>query len=198
LNLAARTPMQRMTPSTLAETASIFCETLSFAAAIQGASTAERIVLLDTALSRDLQTIVDIHSRFIFEKAVFEKRAERDLTVAELRQLMTDAQRATYGPDVEPLHPYMWAVKSHYYGPTFYNYPYTFGLLFGAGLYARYLEDPTGFRARYDDFLSSTGMEDAAQLGKRFGANVTDLGFWRAGLDVIRGHIAEFERLTAT
>jgi pepF/M3 family oligoendopeptidase len=198
LNLASRTPLQRMTPSTLAETASIFCETLSFDAAIGDASPEERLVLLDTALSRDLQTVVDIHSRFLFEQAVFEKRAERDLTVAELKQLMTEAQRATYGPDVEPLHPYMWVVKSHYYGPTFYNYPYTFGLLFGIGLYARYLDDPAGFRARYDDFLSSTGMEDAAQLGQRFGADVTDIGFWRAGLDVIRGHIAEFERLTAT
>jgi pepF/M3 family oligoendopeptidase len=197
LNLAERTPIQRMTPSTLAETASIFCETLTFDAALQDASTEERIALLDTALERDLQTVVDIHSRFLFEKAVFERRQERDLTVAELKQLMTDAQRQTYGPDLEPLHPYMWAVKGHYYGPTFYNYPYTFGLLFGVGLYARYLEDPEGFRRQYDDFLSSTGMADAATLGVRFGADVTDIGFWRAGLDVVRRHIEEFERLTA-
>ncbi|NLI00970.1 MAG: M3 family oligoendopeptidase [Chthonomonadales bacterium] len=198
LNLAERTPIQRLTPSTLAETASIFCETLSFDAALQEASADERIALLDTSLERDLQTVVDIHSRFLFEKAVFERRKSRDLTVAELKQLMTDAQRQTYGPDVEPLHPYMWAVKGHYYGPTFYNYPYTFGLLFGIGLYARYLDDPNGFRARYDEFLSSTGMDDAASLGMRFGADVTDIGFWRAGLDVVRTHIAEFERLTGT
>ncbi len=197
LNLAKRTPIQRMTPSTLAETASIFCETLSFDAALQGASKDERVALLSTSLDRDVQTVVDIHSRFLFEKAVFERRQERDLTVAELNGLMTDAQRQTYGPDIEPLHPYMWAVKGHYYGPTFYNYPYTFGLLFGIGLYARYTEDPDRFRDSYDDFLSSTGMNDAAALGKRFGADVTDAGFWRAGLDVVRARIEEFERLTA-
>ena len=197
LNLSERTPIQRMTPSTLAETASIFCETLAFDAALEGASSSERVALLNTSLDRDLQTVVDIHSRFLFEKAVFERRQVRDLTVAEFNALMTDAQRQTYGPDLDPLHPYMWAVKGHYYGPTFYNYPYTFGLLFGIGLYARYLDDPGGFRRRYDDFLSSTGMDDAVTLGKRFGADVTDVGFWRAGLDVVRGHIGEFERLTA-
>ena len=66
----------------------------------------------------------------------------------------------------------MWAVKGHYYGPTFYNYPYTFGLLFGLGLYARYTADPDGFRAGYDDLLSSTGLADAATLAARFGIDV--------------------------
>jgi len=89
----------------------------------------------------------------------------------------------------------MWVVKGHYYGPTFYNYPYTFGLLFGLGIYAVYKQDPELFRERYDEFLSSTGMADAATLGAQFGANIRDIGFLRASLDVIRRHIAEFERL---
>ena len=89
----------------------------------------------------------------------------------------------------------MWAVKGHYYGPTFYNYPYTFGLLFGLGLYARYREDPEGFRGGYDELLSATGLADAATLGGRFGIDIRSVEFWRSSLDVIRGSIAEFERL---
>jgi len=197
LNLAGRRPLQRLTPSTLAETASIFCETLAFDAALGQAGPAERLALLDTTLERDLQVVVDIHSRFLFEKAVFQRRVERDLTVAELKDLMLDAQRSTYGDALDPLHPYMWVVKGHYYGPTFYNYPYTFGLLFGIGIYAVYRRDPEAFRLKYDEFLSSTGMDHAASLASRFGADIRDVEFWRAGLNVIRAHIAEFEKLTA-
>ena len=195
LNLAHRSPMERSTPSTLAETASIFCETLAFDAALEKASKEERIVLLDTVLDRNLAVVVDIHSRFLFEKSVFAKRAERDLTVAEFNNLMLTAQRQTYGDAITPLHPYMWAVKGHYYGPTFYNYPYTFGLLFGLGLYARYRKAPDAFRAEYDDFLSSTGLADAVTLAARFGIDIQSVDFWRSSLDVIRGQMADFECL---
>ena len=58
----------------------------------------------------------------------------------------------------------MWAVKPHYYATAFYNWPYTYGLLFGIGLYARYLDDPDRFRAGYDDLLSATGLGTAAEL----------------------------------
>jgi oligoendopeptidase F len=197
LNMESRTFLQSATPSTLAETASIFCETLTFDAALERAEGPERLALLDASLQRDLLTVVDIHSRFLFEKAVFERRARRTLTPREFRELMLDAQRQTYGDglDGEQLHPYMWAVKGHYYGPMFYNYPYTFGLLFGLGLYRRYQEDPDGFRARYDDLLSSTGLADAATLAQRFGIDVRGLDFWRSSLDVVRENIATFERL---
>ena len=195
LNLAERSSMQRSTPSTLAETASIFCETLAFDGALEKANREERIALLDTVLDRNLAVVVDIHSRFLFEKAVFAKRTERDLTVNEFDTLMLDAQRATYGEEITPLHPKMWAVKGHYYGPTFYNYPYTFGLLFALGLYARYKTDPDAFRADYDDFLSSTGLADAVTLAARFGIDIQSVDFWRSSLDVIRGQIGDFERL---
>ena len=197
LTLADRAPMQRGLPSTLAETASIFCETLAFDAALSSSDTtaSERLVLLDTVLERNLMVVVDIHSRFLFEQSVFARRAARDLTAAEFCALMTEAQRQTYGEKVAPLHPYMWAVKGHYYGPTFYNYPYTFGLLFGLGLYAYFKSHPATFRAQYDDFLSSTGMYDAKTLAARFGIDITTVAFWRSSLDIIRVQIAEFERL---
>ena len=90
----------------------------------------------------------------------------------------------------------MWAVKPHYYSRrSFYNWPYTFGLLFGLGLYARYREDADAFRAGYDDLLSSTGLEGAADLGRRFGIDVSAADFWRSSLDVVRERVAEFESL---
>jgi len=195
LNLAHRTPLQRATPSTLAETASIFCETLCFQSALESATPEQRLVLLNTSLERDLMVVVDIHSRFLFEKRVFERRSQRALTVSELKELMLQAQRATYGRDIDPLHPYMWAVKGHYYGPLFYNYPYTFGLLFGLGLYAEYCRDPGSFHDRYDDLLSSTGLADAAELGRRFGVDIRSIDFWRSSLNVIRQQIADYGTL---
>jgi pepF/M3 family oligoendopeptidase len=197
LNLAERTPLQSGTPSTLAETASIFCDTLSLEAAMKQAAGPERLAALEASLQRDLLVVVDIHSRFLFEKAVFERRSRRELTPREFDEQMLDAQRQTYGDGLDPeqLHPKMWAVKGHYYGPTFYNYPYTFGLLFGLGLYARYLQDGAAFRAGYDDLLSSTGLADAATLAQRFGIDLRGVDFWRSSLDLIRGKIAEFESL---
>lgn len=195
LCLEPRTPLQQQIPMTLAETASIFCETLVFEAAVQTASPQEKVFLLDNALSRNLQVVVDIHSRFLFESRVFQKRAERELGEGEFCDLMTQAQRETYGEQLQPLHPYMWAVKGHYYGANFYNFPYTFGLLFALGLYAQYKENPDGFQEKYDDFLSRCGLGGAATLARDFGFDTTQPDFWRGSLNIIREQIDEFEKL---
>ncbi|WP_425145777.1 M3 family oligoendopeptidase [Deinococcus sp.] len=195
LCLKERTPLQAQTPMTLAETASIFCETIIQGEALRGVQGDERLYVLETSLMGQAQVVVDIHSRFLFESAVFEAREKRDLSPAELCALMEDAQRATYGDALSSLHPYMWAVKPHYYGSSFYNYPYTFGLLFGLGLYARYRQEPGSFRARYDELLSRTGMGDAATLAAEFGIDTRDEAFWVSSLDVIRANIAEYEGL---
>jgi oligoendopeptidase F len=195
--LAQRTPMQRHTPMALAETASIFCETLMVASGLDGASEADRLALLDTDLTGSCQVVVDIHSRFLFESAVFDQRRSGTLSAPELCDLMREAQAATYGDgiDAETYHPYMWAVKPHYYSTAFYNWPYTFGLLFGIGLFARYQQDPDRFRAGYDDLLSSTGLATAVDLAARFDIDVTSVDFWASSLDIVRGRIDEFVRL---
>ncbi|MGH2354755.1 MAG: M3 family oligoendopeptidase [Chloroflexota bacterium] len=200
VNLARRTPMQRDTPMPLAETASIFCQTIVTNAALARATGGEKLNILEGNLQDACQVVVDIHSRFLFEQRVFERRVRRELSVDELNALMLEAQRETYGDGLDPdaLHQYMWAMKPHYYSSrSFYNWPYTFGLLFGLGLYARYREDADRFRAGYDDLLSSTGLEGAADLGRRFGIDVRSVPFWRASLDVIRERIDEFEKLAA-
>ncbi|HUS62015.1 MAG TPA: M3 family oligoendopeptidase [Acidimicrobiales bacterium] len=197
VNLADRSPMQRATPMALAETASIFCETLMIEQGLQTVEGADRLGLLDLDLTASAQVVVDIHARFLFESGVFEKRARGPLSVSELNELMASAQREAYGDGLsaDGLHRYAWAWKPHYYGSNFYNWPYTFGLLFGIGLYARYVEDPERFRSGYDDLLSSTGLADAADLGQRFDIDVRDGAFWTASIDVIRARITEFEKL---
>ena len=161
------------------------------------AGDARRLALLDVDLTGATQVVVDIHSRFLFETALMARRAERTLSVDELCDLMLDAQRETYGDGLDPtaLHPWMWAVKPHYYSSAFYNWPYTFGLLFGIGLYTRYLDEPDRFRQGYDDLLASTGLGSAAELAGRFGIDVHDEGFWSASLDVLRQRIDTFVSL---
>jgi pepF/M3 family oligoendopeptidase len=199
LNLAQHTMLNRDTPMTLAETASIFCETIVRNAALQDASRDETLEILEAFLSGACQVVVDITSRFLFETALFEQRAVRDLSVSELCALMIAAQKQTYGDvlDERTLHPFMWAVKGHYYssGFSFYNYPYMFGLLFGLGLYAEYQRAPDAFQARYDDLLASTGLASPIDLAARLGFDLRAPAFWRASLEVIRNDIDRFEAL---
>lgn len=199
LNLAQRTVTQKVTPMTLAETASIFCETIVKKAALAKTEPEEQLVILETSLQGMCQVVVDISSRFLFEQAVFAKRQQRELSVPELNSLMLDAQKQTYGEGLDEnlLHPYMWAAKGHYYSSSrsYYNYPYMFGLLFGLGLYARYQETPSTFREEYDDLLSRTGMGDADELSARFGIDIRTPDFWRSSLDVIRADIDRFIEL---
>jgi oligoendopeptidase F len=196
LCLKDRTPIQSQTPMTLAETASIFCETIVSNAALKEASGLEKLYILDTELQGQTQVVVDIHSRFLFESRVFKARENRELSVAELKTLMLEAQAETYGDGLDPstYHPYMWAVKGHYYsaGLSFYNYPYTFGLLFGLGLYAQYKQNPEDFKTKYDILLSSTGLANAATLASGFGIDIRTPDFWRSSLDQIRNRINEF------
>ncbi len=197
--LAGRTALQRQLPMALAETASIFCETLVVEAGLSHLDGAERLAQLDVDLVGTNQVIVDIHSRFLFETEVFARRERRTLSASELCDMMTAAQSEAYGDglDQSTAHPYMWLLKPHYYGSHFYNWPYTYGLLFGLGLFAEYRTDPERFRASYDDVLSRAGMDTAEELGAAFGLDVTDTAFWTASLDVVRDRIDDYQRLAA-
>ncbi len=193
--MTERTPIQRGTPSSLAETASIFCETILIEHRLAAATDpGERLHLLDVDLQGSTQVIVDIHSRYLFESSVFAARADSTISIDGFCELMAEAQEATYGAGLDPerRHPWMWAAKPHYYGSLFYNWPYAFGLLFGLGLYARYVADPERFRTSYDDLLSSTGLADATALGARFDIDIEDREFWERSLAVIVARIDDF------
>lgn len=202
LNLASQTMLNRDTPMTVAETASIFCETIVRNAALENADRAETLDILEAFLRGACQVVVDITCRFMFETALFEGRQARDLAVQELNALMLDAQKRTYGDalDDQTLHPLMWAAKGHYYssGRSFYNYPYMFGLLFGLGLYAEYRRAPDGFHDRYDALLASTGLAAPAELAGRMGIDLRSGAFWCASLAVVRDDIDRFVALAGT
>lgn len=199
VTLAERTMLQRRLPMALAETASIFCETLVAETALASLDGDERLAVLDVDLIGSNQVVVDIYSRFLFETEVFRRREQRTLGVNELDEMMSAAQLEAYGDGLDQTSALasMWVLKPHYYSAHFYNWPYTYGLLFGLGLYSRYQEDPEHFRAGYETLLSRAGMDTAEQLGAAFDLDVTDEAFWTASLDVIRARIADYERLAA-
>ncbi|HPE37197.1 MAG TPA: M3 family oligoendopeptidase, partial [Spirochaetales bacterium] len=186
-------------PMTLAETASIFAETIVFEDAFSKATGDERLGLLESRLQDGCQVLVDILSRFYFERAVFERRTKGELSPDEFSQLMLDAQKRTYGDGLDPdaLHQYMWAVKSHYYRPelAFYNFPYAFGQLFGLGLYARYRSEGPAFAEAYRTLLVQTGRANAVDVCRSAGFNIETPDFWRSGVKVFADQVAEFERL---
>ncbi len=191
--------LNREYPMTLAETASIFSETLVFRAALSEASEAARPGILDTYLVGASQVIVDILSRFHFESALMRGRPTGELSPRELTSLMLDSQSRTYGDalEEEERHGWMWAVKGHYYSPdlAFYNFPYAFGQLFALSLYSLFREEGSDFAARYRDLLRLTGSADAVAVAKTAGFNIESPDFWRRGITSVTELIEEFERL---
>jgi pepF/M3 family oligoendopeptidase len=194
---ANRTQLQQRTPMTMAETASIMCETIiSNASLKQAKSKEEELAILEGMLNGDSQVIVDIYSRYLFEKEVFERRVKSDLSAEEFCDIMVRAQKATYGDGLDEnyLHKYMWTWKPHYYSAqlSFYNFPYAFGLMFGTGLYAIYQERGDSFIPEYKDLLSSTGLGSAAELANRFGINIRDKAFWEGSLKVVEQRVNRY------
>ena len=184
------------TPMPLAETASIFNETILAHQVLANATEDEQFTLLEASLMESTQTCVDILSRYLFETEVIETRADHAMTVDELKDCMLRAQDATYGDGLakDVRHPYMWACKSHYYssGLNFYNFPYAFGELFGKGVFAQYLKEGDAFVPKYCQLLRSCGSDTIANVAASVGIDVRDPAFWRASLEVIRGEIDRF------
>lgn len=183
-------------PMPLAETASIFCETIVFQAALENANPDEALVILENDLQGSTQVIVDIYSRYLFETALFEKRKEASLSVEELKELMLKAQQDAYGEGLDPtqLHPYMWMCKPHYYysDSNFYNFPYAFGLLFAKGLYAQYQKDKDAFIPKYDQLLTSTGCHTIHEVLETLGINSHKKDFFVQSLQLIQEDIEKF------
>ncbi len=192
-------PLRRGSPMALAETASIFCETLIAEAALAETKPDEQLMILETQLCGATQVCVDILSRFIFESNVFERRTRSELSPDELCELIIDAQRQTYADAVEPetYHRYMWLWKPHYYSYTsnFYNFPYAFGHLFSLGLYALFQQQGRQFVSQYQKLLRSTNTDYAAPLAAQFGIDITKADFWRDSLKIIAAQVERFQRL---
>ena len=182
----------------LAETASTFNECVIMNAAIKAAKTdEEKLALIESQLQDATQVICDIYSRYRFETMVFEKRKEEFLHSSALCDLMTQAQKLSYGDglDEQVMHPFMWVCKSHYYGPTFYNFPYAFGALFARGLYAQYEREGAAFVPKYKKLLYTTAIATAEDTAKVADIDLTDRDFWRSALQMLADEIDLFCQL---
>ncbi len=182
----------------VAETASTFNECVVMASAIaQAADKAEKLALIESQLQDATQIICDIYSRYRFEAAVFANREQEFMGADVLCQMMTKAQKESYGDglDENVMHPYMWACKSHYYGPTFYNFPYAFGGLFARGLYAQYEKEGADFVPKYKRLLYTTPIATAEDTAAVAGIDLTDKEFWRGALQTIADQIDLFCQL---
>lgn len=183
-------------PMPLAETASIFCETIVKNAILKDASKKEKIAIIESSLQDSSQVIVDIYSRFLFESNLFNKRKEYAVSVEEMKNIMLDAQREAYKGSLseDALHPYMWMCKPHYYSAdfNFYNYPYAFGLLFALGLYNIYLEEGDAFIEKYNELLRLTGKADVVDVTKSMGIDIESKEFWEGSLNQVKKQINQF------
>lgn len=192
-------PLNQDYPMPIAETASTFNEVFLGQAALKNAEGEEKIMLIESELKEQNQTVVDIYSRYIFETAVFEKAGNQFLMAEDLKSLMLEAQKATYGDGLDPeyMHPYMWCCKGHYYssGLSFYNFPYAFGNLFAVGLYNLYLKEGDAFVAKYKEMLRTTPSATMEECGAKLGIDLTKKDFWKGSLEIIAGNIEEFCKL---
>lgn len=184
-------------PMTLAETASTFAETIVKQDILAKAPLNDRKQILELDLQDTCQTLVDILCRFYFERQVFEERKDGELTAGDFCRIMAESQEKSYGNGLSSeRHEYMWAVKSHYYitGLDFYNFPYAFGQLFSAALYARYKKEGKSFVETYCQLLGDTGRMSCEDLCKKAGFDITEKEFWKSGIQMYQEEINQFIR----
>ncbi len=193
--IADHRPLNHDYSMPVAETASTFNECVVMNHAIaQVADDAEKLNLIESQLQDVTQIIVDIYSRYRFEDAVLCRRKEEFMGAAELCRIMLQAQADSYGDGLDSAlrHPYMWLCKSHYYGSTFYNFPYAFGGLFARGLYAKYAREGASFVPIYKKLLHTTTVATAEDAAKVAGIDLTDKEFWLSALAEVEEKIDMF------
>ncbi|HRY25938.1 MAG: M3 family oligoendopeptidase [Geminicoccaceae bacterium] len=185
------------TPLTLAETASVFAEQLTFRALLaQAKSPVERRVLLAGKVEDMLNTVVRQIAFCEFERRVHAARAKAELTPDELGDIWMDVQKESLGPAFTYPDEYRayWSYIPHFVHVPFYVYAYAFGDCLVNALYALYDKAPEGFEPRYVEMLRAGGTLRHKELLAPFGLDATDPAFWNGGLAIIEGFIAELEQ----
>ncbi len=197
-------PWRRSYPMTLAETASTFAENVVTDATLANPNTSavDRAAILDSRLQDAEAFLLNIPSRFDFEHALYTRRADGELSVRELGELMLEAQRANYGDALaeDELDPWFWASKLHFYITeiSFYNFPYTFGYLFSMGIFARAKAEGAAFLPKYEALLRATGSAPAEQVAQdALGVDLRQPDFWNASIDLIEADLAAFIAATS-
>ncbi|HET6443143.1 MAG TPA: M3 family oligoendopeptidase [candidate division Zixibacteria bacterium] len=200
--LRGKTTYQAVLPMTLAETASIFCESIVTDAILEGASGPnEELVTLESFLRSASVLTLYVYSRYQFELEIFDQRKKAELSADDFCQLTSQVYRQTLGDAIAEgdIRPYDWAILPHYYlaDLSFYNYPYTFGFLFSLGLYQLYQQGRPGFHKEYDQLLAESGMAPAFELGQRMGIDIRQPDFWAGGYQIVRKRVERFEELVS-
>ena len=188
--------MLSSTPLTLAETASVFGEMLTFQQMLDhSANKNERKVLLASKVEDMINTVVRQIAFYDFECKLHDARKEGELTPSNINSLWMSVQSESLGPAFEFAEGYetFWAYIPHFVHSPFYVYAYAFGDGLVNALYATYDENPTGFEDKYFNMLSAGGSKHHKELLKPFGLDASDPGFWSKGLSMISGMIDELE-----
>ncbi len=186
------------TPLTLAETASVFGEMLTFQALLkQTTDRRRRKALLAAKVEDMLNTVVRQIAFYQFERRVHEERKSGELTAERLGEIWYEVQGESLGPAIEFKDGYQvfWSYIPHFVHSPFYVYAYAFGDCLVNSLYARYQQAAAGFVAEYFDLLRAGGSKHHSELLKPFGLNAADPDFWQLGLAVIAGMIDEIEAI---
>lgn len=193
-------PLAQEYAMNVAETASTFAEILINAAAIATAPTREeKLALLDYKIGDAISYLMNIHGRFLFETRFYEARKKGMISIDRLNDMMEAAQKEAYAGALGLYHPHFWASKLHFYATDvpFYNFPYTFGYLFSAGIYARAKAEGPKFEQRYVDLLCDTGRMTVEDLAARhLGVDLTRPDFWLSGVQMALDDVNEFLSLT--
>lgn len=181
-------------PMTLAETASIFSENILFQHQIKNAKSADEKLDVAWSLTEGaVGLLLNIPTRYHFEKSFYEKRAEGAVSAEELSELMQNSFEKWYGDTITMPDKLFWAHKLHFSiaDVSFYNYPYTFGYLFSLSVFARQGEFGSGFKQKYIDILRDTGRMTAEDLVmKHLGEDITKPEFWLKSIKFVTDSIA--------
>ncbi|MGH7052988.1 MAG: M3 family oligoendopeptidase [Stellaceae bacterium] len=189
------------TPLTLAETASVFGEMLTFRALLARESDPRRRrVMLARKVEDMINTVIRQIAFVTFEERVHDERREAELTPARLSEIWLDVQRESLGPaldldGLDGVYRHYWEYIPHFIHTPFYVYAYAFGDCLVNSLYAAYEDAEEGFAGRYLAMLRAGGTLRHKELLAPFGLDASDPAFWSKGLGVIRGFIDEIERL---
>ncbi len=190
--------MLASTPLTLAETASVFGEMLTFRKMLDGAKDqAERKVMLAGKVEDMINTVVRQIAFYDFECKLHEARRSGELTPDDINALWMSVQAESLGPAFDFMDGYetFWAYIPHFVHSPFYVYAYAFGDGLVNALYAVYQENPDGFQEKYFDMLKAGGSKHHKALLAPFGLDATDPTFWDKGLSMISGFIDELEAM---
>ena len=192
-------PLLSDTPLTLAETASVFGEMLTYRKLIKNNDDQfERKVLLASKIEDMINTVIRQVSFFKFEQLVHQRRKEGELTSDDINTIWLETQTQSLGPSIRlhEQHKYLWSYIPHFIHSPFYVYAYAFGDCLVNSLYSVYEKDPSGFVPKYKDLLASGGSKHHKELLQPFNLDASDPGFWNNGISLITGMIDDLEKIS--